>query len=102
MLSSLRFLLFLIVAVAFSAFAVVNRSAVEVSLFPLPYSLEMPVFLLTIFSFALGVVIAGVLLGARAARSRRLYHGERKRVMALQNELEGVKAEKDATGLAHY
>ncbi|MFW0776802.1 MAG: lipopolysaccharide assembly protein LapA domain-containing protein [Rickettsiales bacterium] len=83
-------------------FAAVNRQLVEISLFPFPYSAEAPLFLLVIFCFLAGTIIASVVFIARASRIRHLYNVERKKVMALENELEGTKAQPDATGIAHY
>lgn len=96
MLRRIRLLLFILFGVIFVVFAVANRQSVELSLFPLPYSAQMPVFLLSMVCFMCGVVIAGIILSGRSAKSRRLFAAEHKRVLALQNELEGVKAERES------
>jgi uncharacterized integral membrane protein len=53
----------------------------------------MPVFLIVMMSFVSGTLVAWLFLGSRAMRGHRLYNKEHKRVMALENELEGIKAE---------
>jgi len=97
MIRKIKFFLLVVFGLAFVVFAVANRAAVEISLFPLPYSATMPLFLLVMACFALGIVFAWLLLGARSYKSRRLYNAEHKRVMALQNEIEGVKATHSTT-----
>ena len=82
-----------IIAAAFITFAISNRAAVSLSLFPLPYSIELPLFLLAAASFALGILACGIALQARMFKHSRLYHAEKKRVMALENELEGLRSE---------
>lgn len=92
-----KLIIIAVITVAFVMFAVVNREVITITLFPFPYSADMPKFLLVAASFGLGILTAGIALGARSARSRRLYKSEHKRVMALQNELEGFKAEQSST-----
>lgn len=89
----IRLIVFAVIAVLFVVFAVANREVITVTLYPLPYTANMPKFLLVALSFGLGILITGLTLGARNARSRRLYKSEHKRVMALQNELEGHRAQ---------
>jgi putative membrane protein len=89
-----KYSFFLIFTVAFVLFAVANRAPVELSFFPLPYMVAMPLFLFTMLCIASGVVLAGIALGLRTSKARGQYKAEHKRVMALENELEGMRAEK--------
>lgn len=88
-----KILFLIIVSAAFAAFAVANRHEVSLSLFPLPYSLDLPMFLLALSCIALGAAIAGLyMLASYIHRSREL-HAARRRIMALENEIGGMKAE---------
>lgn len=89
----LRFILLSLLAIAFICFAVLNRQFVHISLFPLPYSADMPEFLFAMICFALGVLVGGGFSGGKLSRTRRLLKQEHKQVMALQNEIGGLKSE---------
>ena len=54
----------------------------------------MPVFLFAIFVFSLGVVIGGLAVNRKLSKARHIIVLERKRVMALQNEIHGLHSEK--------
>ena len=96
MLSKIKALFLFLIALFFIVFAVANRQLVTLSFFPLPYAVEMPIFLFSMVCFTLGIMMAGLLFSARSIKSRRLYRSEHKRVMALENELAGVKAENES------
>jgi uncharacterized integral membrane protein len=76
-----------VITIVFLVFAVVNRASVHLSLFPLPYSAEMPLFLFSIFCFTLGLIVGWVAVSLKLSRSQRLLKSEHKRVLALQNEV---------------
>lgn len=84
---TLRFALLTAITVAFLDFAVVNRQFVTISLFPLPYSADMPQFVFAILCFALGIVFGSLGLSFKLSRSKRMLKKEHKHVMALQNEI---------------
>lgn len=90
-----RLLLLVAVTLSFTVFAIANRSAVEVRFYPLPYAMETPVFLLVLMSFALGLVLAWLLLLATVHKSRRLASKATLRSMALENELKLTKLQED-------
>ena len=74
-------------------FAANNVEAVTLSLFPLPYEVEVPVFLLALICFACGVIIGGMLLSVQAWKWRNQARRVRKRVEALENEIAGIQLE---------
>lgn len=96
LLSYLKKIIFVLFAAFFAAFAVANRQAITIVLFPLPYSATMPLFLFSMLCFALGAVVIGIIMSARSVKNRRLYNHEKKRTAALNNELEGIKAERES------
>ncbi len=76
----------------FVAFSISNRSAVAISFFPLPYEAELPLFLLALVCFILGVAVAGLFMGMRLSKLHGLFRREKKRAQALKNELDGLNA----------
>jgi len=95
MLRYLKYLSFVLIAAVFAAFAVDNRAPVTFSLFPLPYTAEMPLFMLVLLCFMLGAGVAGVIAWL-ASLQRRLELGTTKRhITALENEVGGLRAERN-------
>jgi uncharacterized integral membrane protein len=93
-LSRAFFLLFLLVGVLI---AVSNTQAVRLALWPLPYGVDLPLYLLVIALLLLGV-LAGLGLGwwagRRHRRQSRERHGE---VMRLEREVATLRADLAAT-----
>lgn len=75
-------------------FCVSNRHPAELSLSPLPYSIELPLFLLILFSFLLGAVIAGIAATFSSIKQKWNLLSSRRRIKALENEIGGLKVEK--------
>ncbi|MBM3491523.1 MAG: LapA family protein [Alphaproteobacteria bacterium] len=59
-------------AVLFIAFAIANRAAVAVSLDPLPFVVQVPLYLLVFVAILLGLVVGGLIGWGKAWRWRRL------------------------------
>ena len=88
------FKLFLVtlITVVFVMFAVVNREVVHLSLFPLPYTAEMPAFIFAVICFSLGLIVGWIVVSLKLMKSQRLLKSQHKHVMALQNEVGVMKA----------
>ncbi len=82
------------VSVIFILFAVNNRLIVTISLFPLPYEADLPLFILAILAFALGVITGGLIISLKFSKARRLARAEHKRVVALENEITALHNER--------
>ncbi|MEX1107743.1 MAG: lipopolysaccharide assembly protein LapA domain-containing protein [Dongiaceae bacterium] len=85
------------IAVAAVLFAVMNRAPVTIDLWPLPWRIEAPAFLILLGSLAVGLLI-GLLLswltgGARRRRMRHLAH-ENERLAAELRDLRRQAAER--------
>jgi uncharacterized integral membrane protein len=84
-------------AVAAVLFAVMNRNPVTIDLWPLPWRIEAPTFLILLGSLAIGLLI-GLLLswftgGAKRRRIRELAHDNQRLTTELQ-ELRRQAAER--------
>ena len=83
--------LLLLVAAAFVVFAVANRANVAVSLFPLPYAADMPLFLFGLLCVALGAIIGGLAMSLRLSKRILQLRHEHQRAEALQHELASLR-----------
>lgn len=103
MLSTLKravgFLLLVAVSAVFIIFAVTNRDYVELNLSPLSYSAEMPKFLWVLACIALGAGIAVLFMMFSFIRCRHELRQARRRIMALENEIGGLKSERPPSTL---
>jgi uncharacterized integral membrane protein len=77
-------------------FAIVNRDMIAISLFPLPYALELPKFLLAIICFGAGLMVGGIVMSLKLNRALRVYHKSHQRAIALENELKSLHTEQHA------
>ena len=71
-------------------FAVINRDFIDISLFPLPYTITLPKFLLAIICFAGGLLVGGLMMSLKMGRIRRSYKQDSKRASALENEVKAL------------
>ena len=74
-------------------FAVSNRGKIDITIFPLPYAMSMPLFLFAIIMFALGLLTAWFISRISLFGYRKLNKGFEKRIDALQNEISALRAE---------
>jgi uncharacterized integral membrane protein len=79
-------------AIVFAVFAIHNDGATAVDLWPLPFEIRLPLFILVI-----GAVLAGFLLGWAAAwragsRRRRALGAKTKEAAALKGQVEELRA----------
>jgi uncharacterized integral membrane protein len=95
MMRFLKILPLILLAALFAAFAVDNRAAVSLSLFPLPYSVELPIFLLVMLSFLLGAAIAAIVATTKFYRSKIQFLMANRKITALENEVGGLRAERN-------
>lgn len=86
-----------IMALVVIAFAVANRGPVTISVEPLPYKLDIP-----IWALAVGALVVGFLSGALVRwlldhKVRRMARRGRRRARALEQELAGTRKKLDET-----
>lgn len=90
---------FAAISIVFIVFAVDNREMVHVSLFPLPYMADMPLFLFAILVFFVGAMAGFLCSRVKAHKLAVKLKAEEKRVAALQNQLDGLMAERLAVAI---
>jgi lipopolysaccharide assembly protein A len=80
-------------AVFLVLFAVSNRETVSLALWPLPFILELPLYLLFFLSLLIGALV-GVSAGwIGGRRNRRELRRRRRRIDALERELTATQAQ---------
>ncbi len=94
-MKTVKFIVLLLLALVFIIFCVVNHGPVTISLFPVPYSFDIPVFVLALLSMAFGVMITGVVMNIKLLKN---YSSNRKtiqRMQAVENEIKALRSERE-------
>ncbi|HXV73099.1 MAG TPA: lipopolysaccharide assembly protein LapA domain-containing protein [Sphingomonadales bacterium] len=91
------FLLGLLAAVLI-VFALVNRGAVTVSLWPFPYEAELPLFVVFFLGLFVGLALAGLLLAMKSVRHHFAMRKTAKEKSEISGRLASLERELDARG----
>ncbi len=75
-------------------FAVSNRGSIDLTFYPIPYVLTMPLFLFAILLFSLGIGLGWIIARFGIIGHRRAHKQATKRVVALENELGALRTER--------
>ena len=92
----MKFLFWLAVvllAAVLAVFAVSNRAAVTLGLWPLPFVGEVPVYLPILLALLLGFVAGATMAWLAAGARRRESRRRRRRITALERELTATQAQ---------
>jgi len=76
-------------------FAVVNRQAVEVRLWPLEIELQAPLFVVVLLAVFVGFVLGGVATWFAAGRRRRAAREEHHRLRQLEQQVADLRRERE-------
>lgn len=83
-------------ALVLVVFAVSNRARVIVTLWPFPFELETPLFLVILLTLLIGLLVGLLLAWMASAPRRRESRARAKRIAALEREVEGLRASRPA------
>jgi uncharacterized integral membrane protein len=86
-LNILKWLSLAVSALVLIVFAVENRHAITVSLFPLPYSLDLPAYLFAAIFFVSGFSVAAFFALVRRLRLRVMLRQSEKHRKALESDI---------------
>ena len=78
------------------AFAVSNRATVSLELWPLPFLIDLPLYLLVLLLLLAGFVTGAATAWTAGRRVRRELRRRRRRVEALEGELNAARSELDS------
>ena len=102
MIKALRVLLGLLGLLVIVAFAIANRTPVEVSFAPLPIALELPVYGVFLFGLVLGGLLGGSAAWLGGARYRRRARRLRRQTSVLESQVAVLKKQEQSTRLEGY
>src|SRR5437667_12001725 len=83
----------LLVAAVLALFAVSNRAGVALSLWPLPFLIEAPLYLIALGGALMGFLAGELAAWIAAARRRRELRRQRRHIAALEAELRATQAQ---------
>jgi putative membrane protein len=86
----LRFLGWIVgapLAILAAVFAVANRHDVRLDLWPLPFSVDLPVYLAVLAPLVLGLILGAAASGLKLLAARRRAGVERRRAESLERQL---------------
>jgi uncharacterized integral membrane protein len=92
-ISAIKFWCAILLTLLLVLFAVVNREFIDISLFPFPYDISLPKFLIAIICFGAGLIVGGLLMSARLGHAMHDSRKQHKRVDALENEVKSLHNE---------
>ncbi len=73
-------------------FAVANRHDLRLDLWPLPWSLDLPVYLAVLGALGLGLILGLVMAWAAGHRARHAARQQRRRADSLERQLGAAKS----------
>ena len=74
-----------------------SRDPAALSLWPLPFEVEMPVFLPVLGALLVGFIAGGVIAWWSGGRTRRLARRQRSRLKSLTSEVESLRTRDEAS-----
>jgi len=83
----------ILVAIFLILFAVSNRAAVSVGLWPLPFFADVPLYLLCFLCALIGAAAGAASAWIAGGRDRREFRDRRRRIEALERELAATQAQ---------
>jgi len=86
-----KWLFLLLLTLLLVVFIVVNRHSVAISLFPLPYEVQLPAYLFVLIFFLCGFFMSWLFMSTRRTTSSLALKQCKKRIEALENELRGLR-----------
>lgn len=91
-MKTFKTLVFLLIAFAFVVFAVSNHDPVVLKLFPLPFEIDLPLYLLVLACIFVGMVIGGSAAWTASASRRQALRHARRHERELEEALAAARA----------
>ena len=102
MIRTLRLLLGLAALLVIVAFAIANRTPVDVSFAPLPVLIELPLYGVFLLGLAIGMLVGGSAVWIGGMAERRQARRARRRVSALENQIRLQKQQEEKARAERY
>lgn len=91
--SILWWILAIIVGIALTAFAIHNTQATDLNLWPAPFAIKIPLFIIVLGAIILGFLAGALVMWIAAGRSRQRARKRGRQVRTLSSKLEEAEAE---------
>lgn len=91
MLRILSWIVGIPIAAAIVAFAVANRGSVKLSLLPLPFEIELPLYLVALGAMLAGLILGGLIACLSAGRLRRRARQSAREAEAASREAQALR-----------
>jgi lipopolysaccharide assembly protein A len=102
MIRLIRTILALVGLIVIVAFAIANRTPVEVSFAPLPIALELPVYGVFLIGLVIGGLLGGIAVWLGGFGDRRNARRMRNKVWALENQVAALKQQERSNQAEKY
>lgn len=102
MVKLLRLIVGIVALVIVIAFAIANRTPVQVGMAPFPTTIELPVYGVLLLGLVIGVLVGGIGVWIGGHAKRREAKKARNRAWALENQLNILKREADREQARRY
>ena len=86
------------IAAGLALFAVSNRENVSLGLWPLPFVLDLPLYLAILFALLIGLVVGALAAWGAGASARREVRRRGRRIAALERELSATQVQLSGNG----
>lgn len=88
-----RVLFYALLVLVGVTFAVSNRAHVDLTFYPFPYSLSVPMYIVAVILFTAGAFAAWAIIRVSTFKERMLHKRTIKRMQALENEISALRSE---------
>lgn len=88
-----RILFYALLVLIGVTFAVSNRAHVDITFYPFPYSLSVPMYIVAVILFGSGAFAAWGIIRVSTFKERMLHKRTIKRMQALENEISALRSE---------
>jgi uncharacterized integral membrane protein len=102
MIRLVRLLLALVALIIIVAFAIANRTPVDVSFAPFPITVELPLYGAFLWGLVVGVLIGGIGLSLSGFAQRRRARRLSSKVWALENQINILKQQEERERAERY
>lgn len=102
MIRFIRLLLALVALIIIVAFAIANRTPVDVSFAPFPITTELPLYGAFLWGLVVGVLIGGIGVWLSGFQQRRRARRLSNRVWALENQINVLKQQEERERAERY
>ncbi|MEQ1789759.1 MAG: lipopolysaccharide assembly protein LapA domain-containing protein [Rickettsiales bacterium] len=91
----LKYLFFTAITVVLVTFCVVNRAIISIDLFPLSYSVEIPIFIFALLCVVSGIILSSIIINLKLLKAKSALKTMQRSINALENENKVLRSESE-------